>query len=124
MEVHQEGADTINAEDSQIKGKSKKMTLSEECASFLESEHNKTIPVHEEIRSQTVEKEISLLELTKKRPDNLKKLNRALRTIKPTSVLSERVFSAMRLFITKSRNILNDDSIDGLIFMRQYHKNK
>ena len=65
MEVHQ-GAETTNAKDNQIERKSKKMTLSEEFASFLESEHNRTIPTHEEMRSQTVEKEMNLLEATKK----------------------------------------------------------
>ena len=124
VEVHQEVADTTNTEDSQIQQKSKKMTLSEEFASFLESEQNKIIPVREEIRSQTVKKEMSLFEATKKRPENLEKLYRALLTIKPTSVEPERAFSAMGLFITKLRNRLNDDSIDGLIFMRQYYKNK
>ena len=39
-----------------------------------EGEDHKTIPVQEEIRSQIVEKEMSLFDATKKRSNNLEKL--------------------------------------------------
>ena len=63
---------------------------------ILENEDHKTIPVQEEIQSQSVIKEMSLFEATKKRPDNLEKLYHALITIKPKSVKPERTFSATR----------------------------
>jgi len=43
------------------------------CA-IHEGEDHKTVPVQEEIRSQIVEKEMSLFEATKKRSNNLEKL--------------------------------------------------
>ena len=67
---------------------------------------------------------MSLFKATKKRPENLEKLYHALLTIKLTSVEPERAFSAMGLFVTKLRNRLNDESLDALIFMRQYYKNQ
>ena len=104
----------------------KVMTLSEEFVSFLESENHEceVISAQEESRSQTVEKEMSLFEATKKRPENLEKLYHALLTIKPTSVEPEKAFSAIGLFITKLKNRLNGESLDALIFMRQYYKNQ
>ena len=104
----------------------KVMTLSEEFASFLENEIHECedISAQEESRSQIVKKEMSLFEATKKRPENLEKLYHALLTIKPTSVEPERAFSAMGLFVTRLRNRLNDESLDALIFMRQYYKNQ
>ena len=69
-------------------------------------------------------KEISLFEATKKRPDNLEKLYHALLTTKPTSEELERAFSTMGLFVTKLRNRLNDESIKALIFMRQFYKSQ
>ena len=56
-----------------------------------------------------------------KKTENLEKLYKALLTIKPTSVESERAFSAMGLFCTKLRNRLNDDTLDSLVMMRQYY---
>ena len=125
--------DQENVEDELVTTKSgqpdqapKVMTLSEEFVSFLESENHEceAISAQEESRSQIVKKEMSLFEATKKRPENLEKLYHALLTIKPRSVEPERAFSAMGLFVTKLRNRLNDESLDALIFMRQYYKNQ
>jgi len=58
---------------------------------ILESEGHNTTSAHEEIRSQFVIKEMSLFEVTKKRPNNLAKLYHAFLTNKPTSVEPERV---------------------------------
>ena len=60
------------------------------------------------------------LDLTRK-PENLENVYKALLTIKPTSVESERAFSAMGLFCTKLRNRLNDDTLNSLVMMRQYY---
>ena len=61
-------------------------------------------------------------ETSKKRPENLEKLYAALKTIKPTSVEAERAFSALGYFANKIRNRLNDDTLDALMFLRQYYK--
>jgi len=76
-----------------------------------EGEDHKTIPAQEEIRSQILEKEMSLFEAIKKRSNNLEKLFHALVIIKPKSVEPERAFSATGLFVTKLRNRLNDESM-------------
>jgi len=66
---------------------------------------------------------MSLFDTTNKRPENLDKLYHALLTIKPTFVELERAFTTMRLLATKIRNRMNDETLDGLIFMRNYYKN-
>jgi len=62
---------------------------------------HKTNPAQEEIRSQTVKKEMNFFEATKMRSNNLEKLHHALIASKPTSLEPERVFSATGLFVTK-----------------------
>ena len=49
-------------------------------------------------------------------------LFKALKTIKPTSVEAERAFSAMGFFVTKLRNRMGDETLDGLITMRKYYQ--
>jgi len=78
---------------------------------ILESDDHKTIPEQEKIRSQIVKKKMSLFEASKKRSNNLKKLFHAIIAIKPKSGEPERFFSATRLFVTKFRNRLNDESM-------------
>ena len=62
-----------------------------------------------------------LYEITKTRPNNLEKLYAALKTIKPTSVETERAFSVLGYFGSKIRNRLNDDTIDALLFLHHYY---
>ena len=57
------------------------------------------------------------------RTPRLKKVMDALETIPPTSVESERAFSAAGLFITKLRTRLSVMNIDALCFSRNYYKN-
>ena len=97
------------------------MTVSEEFVSFLESENHEceAISAQEESRSQIVKKETSPFKATKKRPENLEKLYHALLTIKPTSVEPERTFFSHGTICHEI-----DESLDGLIFMRQYYKNQ
>ena len=49
---------------------------------------------------------------------------RALLTIRPTSVESERAFSSLGLFATRLRTRLSDESLDALVFMRQFYTHK
>ena len=46
-------------------------------------------------------------------------LYKALLSIKPTSVQSERAFSAAGLFLTKLRMNMKDQTLDRLVFMLQ-----
>ena len=55
-------------------------------------------------------------------PKYLELLFKALKTIKPTSVEAERAFSAMGFFVTKLRNRMGDETLDGLITMRKYYQ--
>jgi hypothetical protein len=63
---------------------------------------------------------MTLFEASKTRPVNLEKLFRALKSIPPTSVESERAFSSLGLFANKIRNRLNPETLDVLSFLRQY----
>lgn len=51
-------------------------------------------------------------------------LKDALSSIPPTSTEPERSFSSLGLFATKLRSLLSDASIDNLVFLRGYYKNK
>ena len=62
-----------------------------------------------------------LYEITKRRPNNLEKLYAALKTIKLTSVKAKCAFSALGYFMSKIRNCVNDDTIDGLLFLCHYY---
>ncbi|XP_045128679.1 uncharacterized protein LOC123516756 [Portunus trituberculatus] len=70
-----------------------------------------------------IAKEFSVFEATGDRTQNLEKLFQALNSVPPTSVESERAFSAAGLFITKLRSKLSDHSIDCLCFLKSYFKN-
>jgi hypothetical protein len=56
---------------------------------------------------------MSLFESTKKRPENLEKLFKALKTIPPSSIEAERAFSTAGIFITKLRNRLSAKTISS-----------
>ena len=63
-------------------------------------------------------KAFQALDATGELPSILRVLDRALATIRPTSVESERVFSRAGLFLTKIRNRMSDLVLDRLVFMR------
>ena len=95
------------------------MTLAQKLYAFVADDKNKE--QCNNVNSRVVQKETMLYEITKRRPKNLEKLYAALKTIKPTSVEAERAFSALGYFVSKSRNCLNDDTIDALLFLRHYY---
>ena len=73
--------------------------------------------------AKIVEKEMQLYKINPiERPKYLELLFKALKTIKPTSVEAERAFSAMGFFVTKLRNRMGDETLDGLITMRKYYQ--
>lgn len=55
---------------------------------------------------------------------NLKKVYQALKSIPPTSVESERIFSAAGLICNKIRSSLGDDSLNALVSLRSHYQNK
>ena len=71
----------------------------------------------------SIKKEMNFYEsYPKSKPERLDKMNKALLTIKPTSVEPEHAFSIMGYFHTKLRNRLSDKVLDALVFLRQYYK--
>jgi hypothetical protein len=69
-----------------------------------------------------IKKEMSLFESTKKRPENLEKLFKALKTIPPTSIEAERAFSTAGIFITKLRNRLSAKTTNAQFFLKHFFK--
>lgn len=96
----------------------------------METAINKYLQEPEEVTSstpQTLKKEFLVLEATNKRTKNLDLLFNALKTIKPSSVASERVFSISGNFVSKVRTRLSSKFIDVLCFLKSYfikHKKK
>ena len=68
--------------------------------------------------------EFSLYEKTGNRTVNLEYLYKALLTVKPTSMQSERAFSVASLYVTRIRSRLNDNSLDMLCSLKSYFKSK
>lgn len=54
----------------------------------------------------------------------LEKAFKMLLTVRPTSVESERAFSAAGLICTKLRSSLNDNTLDTMCFLRQHFNQK
>ena len=82
---------------------------------------NVEIPIHRSVY-QTMKDEIDLFRKAETKSKHLNLLLNALDSIPPTSVESERAFSAAGLFITKIRSRLGDDIIDTLCFLKSYFK--
>ena len=68
-----------------------------------------------------VDKELALFQIDGKRSAKLEVLHRALGTIPPTSVESERVFSIASNFITKKRCSMSDSVLNALVFLKQFY---
>lgn len=84
-----------------------------------------TTPASSSIEAiKTIDKEFKLFETTKKPTENIKLLQAALLTIKPTSTQNERNFSVAADFVTKKRNRLSDSIVDILCFLKNYFRKK
>lgn len=70
-----------------------------------------------------IKREILQFEIDGTRGKLLEKVYGILKSIPPTSVESERAFSAAGAICTKIRSSLNDETIDKLCFLRAYFKN-
>ena len=82
--------------------------------------------LEEEIISNptTLKAEFSVFEATSKRIKNLDILFDALKTIKPSSAASERVFYISGNFVCKIRTRLSHHSVDILCFLKSYFLKK
>ena len=97
------------------------INLDDEYFKFLDKS---SLPSKEVPALTTIKKEMSLYESwPKRKPERLEKLYKALLTIKPTSVEPERAFSIMGYFLTRLRNRMSDETLDAMVFLRQYYKN-
>lgn len=111
---------TSQSEDEQSVPESS-LTLSEKLQKALTSAEAENLP-SKSSRSQHLSKELDIFEATGERTQNITLLLDALKTIPPTSIESERAFSAAGLFITKLRTRLSDRSVDTLCFLRSYYQ--
>jgi len=68
----------------------------------------------------SVKKEMTLFEANKSRGFHLELAYKYMKTIRPTSVESERVFSASGYFCNKIRSRLGNTTLDELSFLRTY----
>lgn len=76
------------------------------------------IPHRCESLTSTLQKEMALFENGGSHGDFLKRAYNYLKTIKPTSIESERAFSSAGLLCTKLRSSLGDKVLDELCFLR------
>ena len=72
--------------------------------------------------TKVIKYEMITFEQSGKRSENLENLYQAMCAIPPTSVESERAFSAVGLFVTKLRSRLGDNTIDALLTLRTHFK--
>ena len=73
---------------------------------------------------RVVGKEIEYFRATGEKGQTLKRVYEALCSIPPTSVESERAFSAAGLFSTKIRTRMQDRTLTGLTLLRQHFLSK
>ena len=92
----------------------------------MENSINKFLeePAENITNPKTLRAEFSLFEATHKRTKNLDLLLDALKTIKASSVPSERVFSIADKFVLKIRTRLSHRSVDILCFLKSYFLRK
>ena len=73
-------------------------------------------------KTMTLSPDFRMLDATGSRTANLDKLYKALVTIKPTSVESERAFSIGGNFCTKVRNRMAPSTLSALVSLKSYFK--
>lgn len=99
------------------------LNISDELNEAIKKAHLPRIPIRCQTLSVKIQKEMLLFENGGTRGDFLQRAYEFLMTIKPTSVESERAFSAAGLFATKIRSRLGDETLDALCFLKSYFKN-
>lgn len=99
------------------------LTLEQELESAIHEYAETSTSAIEPVEiSKVMQKEITLFELNGQLSNNLKQLLENLKTIKPTSTDSERVFSVSAAICNKTRSRLSDKSINVLCFLKYYFK--
>ena len=71
---------------------------------------------------KSIAKDMLAYEASGKRPKNLDLLVNALKSIPPTSVESERIFSITNKTLTKQRVRMRDKTLDALVFLKARYK--
>lgn len=112
------GADIVNEE-----------TVEEEDEETLEGQlqaqlDKVTKSGKQELQLTSFSREFNNYEFTLDKTEKLTLLYKALKSIPPTSVMSERAFSAAGLFASKLRFRMNDETLDMFCFLRAYYSNK
>lgn len=105
---------------------SSSITLSEKLDAAVkaaEIANSKILNSKSKTALRTFKMELDIFEGTGEKTKNISLLLDALKTVPPTSIESERAFSAAGLFINKLRTRLSDQSIDHLCFLKSYYKN-
>ena len=85
-----------------------------------ESDSAKKAPVQQRNLLMAIKQEMKLFEANKSRGFHLQLAYTYLKSIPPTSVESERVFSASGYFCNRIRSRLGDITLDRLSFLRSY----
>jgi len=119
-----DGIDDDNEPLSSFSETHKRMTLQEELqetltAAFKEPFRDKKLSTLEAL----IKKEMNLYEARGSKGELLQFAERCLRSVVPTSVESERAFSAAGYLANKIRSRLADDTLDILCFLRSYFQN-
>ena len=58
---------------------------------------------------------------TSKKSNNLERLYQSLLSISPTSVAVERMFSTSGWLLNQRRAVMNDSTLDDLVFLKYYY---
>lgn len=117
----------IATRQSLITPKSENLDFAQMLAVAIEKETSAPTESSSDRRSQLkkiLQHEISGYEKNCVLGPNLQKLLSALKCIQPTSTESERVFSLAVNVCTKKRGRLSDQSIDHVVFLKSFFKNK
>lgn len=107
-------------------GDKKVKTISEQLNEVMEKGliAIRTTPIRVESITSKIEKEMFLFESGGTRGDHLQKVYNYILSIRPTSVESERAFSAAGFLCSKNRTRLNDEMMDALSFLRWSFQNE
>ena len=101
------------------------LTHEERLSRLLEEEGNEStviLPSQGNKKPSNIGEELTIFARDpRNRPPILDKLFGALKTIPPTSIESERIFSTCGLYVTKLRTRMNDDTLHSLVFLNKYY---
>lgn len=112
-----------NAAESNADKQAEPTSIQDELDAFIEgqagtSKQTTTKPS----KSSIIHKELSLFEMTGELTPGLKSLFNALKSIKPTSTDSERIFADASNVCTKKRTGLSDKSVHIICFLKSYFR--